>query len=427
MDQATTQKNKIEEALQEAMQFLKQFYFTYTGLLLKPVKFFSRNYHPVLKPAVFAFISCFLFSIFIAHFSLYIPGLGSDQDVSYFLDHPASYIEDIRHAIEDFSFIKTFIRCFLTLGTMYIFSRGATYLFKSSPEKEFSYRFCMYYSGWQLTSVFLILVLVSLYCIEFPFSNSIRKVPIFGGAILALIEFIYLTVFLLPVFLIPIIAMLRIRRKAPVKKYYFRMTVVAILVYLPFILNVGLAGHLANIRGGLEKNTSPFFYYKGSFPPLAVLDYNNDSLLIKARVVVVNPGALPLFVDPLYAAEIDVESSGMQGGIDSITKKMIFDYRFCVTGANGGSDLISIDPNKERLLNLQLTIAKKDFYQWYALQQQHKEMVYSLYVITEDIAEEDKRRVIGGLLIPEANRTSISWGQLKLPDSTQAHAAPLHR
>lgn len=100
---------------------------------------------------------------------------------------------------------------------------------------------------------------------------------------------------------------------------------------------------------------------------------------MKARVVVVNPGTLPLFVDPLSAAEIDVESSGIQGGMDSITKKIFFDYKFCVAGANDGSALISIDPNGERLLNLQLTIAKTDFYQWYALQQQHKEMVYGLY------------------------------------------------
>jgi hypothetical protein len=148
---------------------------------------------------------------------------------------------------------------------------------------------------------------------------------------------------------------------------------------------------------------------------------------MKARVVVVDPGTLPLFVDPLSAAEIDVESSAIQGGMDSITKKIIFDYKFCVAGANDGSALIAIDPNGERLLNLQLTIAKTDFYQWYALQKQHKEMVYSLYVITGNIAEEDKKRVIGGLLIPEANSTSISLGQLKLPDSTQVYAAPLPR
>lgn len=428
MEVASEAKNKIEEALTEALAFLRQIFYTYVSLLIRPVKFFSTSSERKLKPAVFAFISCFLFSLLIGHFSIFIPGLA-DQDISYFLEQPASFIENIQSAIQDFSFIGSLLRCLLYLFIIYATGIIASKMFISSTERNFCYEFCVYYSSWHFMTVFIILVITCLYFLQFPFSNSLKDVPL-GGLFEAIIEFVWIMGLLLPIILLPVIAMIRIRRKTPNRKFYFRMITISILAFIPFLISVTIGNHLNEIKSRQAKVERLYFYHKNHKNNFYIQSYDKDSSTIKVNLVVVNLRGEKLLIDPMYAGKLDIEATSMDdffylndtlqrdGTTDTAMKNFTFRYHFIVDHTTQSGNFISIDSNSQQMLSLKVIVSKRDLQVLNRLSEDMRvSAVLNVYGCNIDY-ESEKKGTRSSNVISEINDSPIRISQLRFSDSS---------
>jgi hypothetical protein len=418
MKEESDKKNKIEEALSEVLSFLRQLYDTYLGLLLRPVRFFRSPDETRLKQSVFVFISCFLFSIFLTGFS-------TDQGILYFLQNPRDYILTIWINIQDFSFIKSFIKCVLYICIIYLFGTIVTKLFKSPEEKKFSYSFYVYYSGWQLMTVFIIMALVSLYHIIFPFENidaGPTILGLFNGLFEALFKLMLMAVFALPIICFPIIAMIRIRRKTTTKKYYFRMIIVALLVFVSFAFNVIVGERLTNFQNEEPEAKFAYYYYKDYNRPIYVCNYKKDSVLMKIKLVIVNPTNNKLLIDPENAGRIYIERKNDDDSINktlgSATPSLEFnnlsDYRFSIDYVNGADNFITIDSSNKKIVNLRIKMQKQDFIFWQKLINDTSNITTSLEVYADDVDFEMARlNHSRSSVIEEAGNNAVLTSQFK--------------
>lgn len=416
MQPTSPTRNKVEQTLEEALDILRQLFRTYWKLLVKPMSFFQQKDQMTLNPVVFTFLSCFLFSIFIGHLSFFIPGAEGDGDIWYFIAHPINVLQEIERKIADFSVITTLLQSFIYFGLIVISSRLFSFLFKFTTEKDFVYRFTMYYSSWQLCNVFLVLVLMSAYLILFPV--TIARPDFFILRIVAIIQQLFIVALILFIlFCRPIFAVIGIRRSNPAKKYYFRMTAVAAGSFLPLLLGGGIAGYWAHLQSAAAPDKSSYYYYLQSESGFSVVPYNDDSVKMKARLVIVNADSQKVFIDPLHVAEINVSHLSFNDSLDTKAQDAMSPYHFKSDQETSDGDFITIDANSRRIIYMSMAIARKDWATWMHYTKDSAGVIGRLTLLTE-IPDRQKQREGWHGLISNGKGDTIRLRELQITDSS---------